>query len=86
MALVPANITAELLEHADGRPIAYIDATTVAIFAYQQPDGIYVVDISTRDDIAPGQLCLFLDGTALLPFGNTAGEKGANDEVRSRSK
>ena len=67
MALVPVNITTELLEHADGRPIAYIDATAVAIFAYQWPDGTYVIDICTREDIAPGRLRLLLDGGPLLP-------------------
>jgi hypothetical protein len=66
MALVPATITTELLEHADGRPVAYIDATAVAIFTYQQPDGTYVIDVCTREEIAPGRLRLFLDGGALL--------------------
>jgi hypothetical protein len=66
MALVPVNITTELLEHADGRPVAYIDATAIAIFAYQQPDGTYVIDVSTREDIAPGRLRLLLDGGPLL--------------------
>ena len=42
MTLIPATITAELLEHADGRPVAYIDATGIAVFACQQPDGTYV--------------------------------------------
>ena len=27
MTFIPAIITAEVLEHADGRPVAYIDAT-----------------------------------------------------------
>ena len=54
MTLVPATITTELMEHADGRRIAYIDATAVAIFAYQQPNGTYVIDIRTRDDIHGG--------------------------------
>ena len=62
MSVFPATITAELMAHADGRPIAYIDATTVAVFAYQDPDGSYVIEVCTRDEIAPGQLCLFLDG------------------------
>jgi hypothetical protein len=66
MTLVPATITTELMEHADGRPIAYVDATAVAIFAYQQPGGTYTVEICTRDDIAPGCLRLLLDGTPLL--------------------
>ena len=59
-------ITAELLEHADGRPVAYIDATAVAVFACQQPDGTYVIDISTRDDTAAGQLHLPLDCKSLV--------------------
>lgn len=66
MIVVPATITTELLAHADGRPIAYIDATAIAIFTYQQPDGTYVIDICTRNDIAPGQLRPILDGEPLL--------------------
>jgi hypothetical protein len=66
MAVVPASITTEMLEHADGRPVAYIDATAVAIFAYQRPDGTYVIDVCTREEIAPGRLRLFLDGGPLL--------------------
>ena len=65
MTLIPATITAELLEHADGRPVAYIDATGVAVFACQQPDGTYVIDICTRDDTADGRLRLLLDGQPL---------------------
>ena len=67
MTRIPATITAELLEHADGRPVAYIDATAVAVFACQQPDGTYVIDICTRDDSAEGRLRLLLDGQPLLP-------------------
>ena len=66
MTLVPATITTELMEHADGRPIAYIDATAVAIFAYQQPDGAYVIDICTRDELASGRLRLLLDGESVV--------------------
>ena len=66
MIVYSATITTELLEHADGRPIAYIDATAIAVFAYQQPDGTYVIDISTRDDIPQRQLRLLLDGGLLL--------------------
>jgi hypothetical protein len=62
MSVIPATITAELLEHADGRPIAYIDATGLAVFAYQHPDGSYIIDIYTRDDITSRQLHLLLDG------------------------
>jgi hypothetical protein len=66
MTFIPATITAELLEHADGRPVAYVDATGVAVFACQQPDGTYVIDICTRDDTADGRLRLLLDGQPLL--------------------
>ena len=66
MSHVPATITTELLKHADGTPIAYIDATAIVVFAYQQPDGTYVIDICTREDITPGQLRLLLDGAQCL--------------------
>jgi hypothetical protein len=66
MTVVPATITTELLTHADGRPIAYIDATAVAVFAYQQPNGIYVVDICIRNDIPEEGLRLLLDGSPLI--------------------
>ena len=74
MSSFPATITAELMEHADGRPVAYIDATGIAIFACQQPDGTYVIDICTRDDTADGRLRLLLDGQPLpgTPGGNQA--------------
>jgi hypothetical protein len=62
MTAVPATITAEVMVHADGRPIAYIDATAVVVFAYQQPSGAYVIDIYTRDDTAAGRLRLLIDG------------------------
>jgi hypothetical protein len=65
MTVIPSTITADLLRHADGRAIAYIDATAVAVFAYQQPDGSYVIDIRTRDDIKCGRLRLLLDGQPL---------------------
>jgi hypothetical protein len=60
-----ASITTDLMEHAEGRPIAYIDATAVAVFAYQQPDGTYVIDVHTRDDTPSRKLCLLLDGEPL---------------------
>jgi hypothetical protein len=66
MTLSPATITTELLEHADGRPVAYIDASAIAVFAYQQPDGSYVVEICTREDITDRRLHLPLDGAQLL--------------------
>jgi hypothetical protein len=65
MTLIPVTITAEVLEQADGRPVAYIDATAVAFFAYQQPDGAFIIDIYTRDDTASGRLRLLLDGEPL---------------------
>jgi hypothetical protein len=65
MTAIPSTITAELMQHADGRAIAYIDATAIAVFTYQQPDGAYIIDIRTRDDIARGQLRLLLDGQPL---------------------
>jgi hypothetical protein len=74
MTHVPATITAELLDHADGGPVAYIDATGVAVFARQEHDGTYVIDICTRDDTASGRLQLLLDGQPLLdpPGGDDA--------------
>jgi hypothetical protein len=60
-----STITTELLRHADGRPVAYVDGTAIVVFAYQQPDGTYVIDICTRDDIPRGQLLLLLDGEPL---------------------
>ena len=65
MTFIPSTITAELFEHADGRHVAYIDATGIAVFACQQPDGTYVIDICTRDDTTDGRLRLFLDGQPL---------------------
>lgn len=67
MTGIPATITTEVMEHADGRPVAYVDATAVAVFAYQEPDGTYVIDICTRVDIAPEQLRLLLDGDCCSP-------------------
>jgi hypothetical protein len=66
MIVIPVTITTELIEHADGRPVAYVDATSLAVFAYQKPDGSYVIDISTRDDIPLEQLDVLLDGSSLL--------------------
>jgi hypothetical protein len=66
MTSVPATITTELIEHADGRPVAYVDATAVAVFAYQEPDGTYVIEICTRDDIPLGRLDVLVDGNSLL--------------------
>jgi hypothetical protein len=66
MTVVSANITTELLAHTDGRPIAYVDATAVAVFAYQKPDGTYVVEVCIRDDIPEDGLCLLLDGSPLM--------------------
>ncbi len=71
MTSVPATITTELIEHTDGRPIAYIDATAVAVFAWQHLDGTYVIDIYTRDDTVTGRLRLLLDGEP-MPATSTA--------------
>lgn len=65
MPCIPSTITTELIRHADGRPVAYIDATAIAVFAYQHPDGSYVIDICTRQHIPAGQLRLLLDGDPL---------------------
>ncbi len=65
MTLVPATIAVDVMEHADGRPIAYTDATSIVVFVYQEPDGTYVIDICTRDDTARGRLLLLLDGQPL---------------------
>jgi hypothetical protein len=65
MIWIPSTITTELIRHADGRPVAYIDATALAVFAYQHTDGSYVIDICTRDHIPAGHLRLLLDGGPL---------------------
>lgn len=65
MTSTPVTITAEVIEHADGRPVAYIDATSVAVFTYQQPDGTYIIDICTRDQ-AGERAYVLLDGARLL--------------------
>lgn len=67
MQFVPVTITTEVMAAADGRPVAYIDATAVAVFACQEPDGTHVIEIHTRQDIPPGRLRLLLDGQALTP-------------------
>jgi hypothetical protein len=48
------------------KAIAYIDATAVAVFAYQHADGTYVVDICMRDDIPEEGPRLLLDGGPLM--------------------
>lgn len=65
MACILSAITTELIRHADGRPVAYIHATAIAVFACQQPDGSYVIDTCTRQHIPAGQLRLLLDGDPL---------------------
>ena len=62
MSHVPATIAIELMEHADGRPVAYIDATDIAVFTWQQPDGTFVIAIYTRHDRAYGRVQLLVDG------------------------
>jgi hypothetical protein len=66
MTSIPATITTELIEHADGRLVAYVDATAVAVFAYQESDGTYIIEICTRDDIPLGRLGVLVDGNSLL--------------------
>ncbi|HCU97412.1 MAG TPA: hypothetical protein DHU96_33770 [Actinobacteria bacterium] len=72
MAPAFTTITTELMEHADGRPVVYIGATTLAVFTYQQPDGTYVIDIHIRDDIPCGRLRLLFDGESLPSNRGTA--------------
>jgi hypothetical protein len=67
MIRTPAVIRTELMEHTDGRPVAYIDATSMVVFSYQEPDGTYIVDICTRND-SGDRLCVLLDG---LPLNRT---------------
>ena len=62
MSHVPATITTELMEHADGRPVTYIDATDIVVFTWQQPDGTFIIAIYTRHDRACGRVQLLLDG------------------------
>jgi hypothetical protein len=69
-----AMITATVMEHTDGRPIAYIDATSVAVFAYQQLDGSYVVAIDTRDDEAADRLHVLIDGRVMDLTGHSDGQ------------
>lgn len=66
MVTSPARITSEVLQHADGRPIAYTDATGVAVFIYQEGNGTYVIEICTRDNTG-SRRCILLDGAPLTP-------------------
>jgi hypothetical protein len=68
MKLTPLTITAEVLRHADGRPIAYIDATAIAVFVHQQPDGSHLISIYTRHDSAEDQIQILLDETPVTPL------------------
>ena len=83
MTMIPTTITAELIRHADGRAIAYIDATAVAVFTYQQPDGSYVIDIRTRDDIECGRLRLLFDGQPLSDTPGTCTTSGTTNKTAS---
>ncbi len=65
MTAVPAVVTVELIEQADGRPIAYTDATGIAVFIHQTPEGTYVVDICTRDHTGE-QLHVLVDGIPVI--------------------
>jgi hypothetical protein len=64
MICTPAVIRTELMEHAHGRPVAYIDATGMVVFTYQEPDGTCIIDISTRND-SGDRACVLLDGPPL---------------------
>lgn len=64
MKFVPVTITAEVIAHADGRPIAYIDATGIAVFAFQDFDGTFIIDIRTRD-LSGERARVLLDGCCL---------------------
>jgi len=72
MTLTSSTITTELLQHADGRPVAYVDATSIAVFICQQHDGTYVIDICTRDDRGH-RLRLLLDGEPLPALAHRPG-------------
>lgn len=75
----PLTVTAEVLRHADGRPIAYIDATAIAIFVQQRPDGSHLISIYTRHDSADDQIQILVDEAPATPSRRqprTAGEPG----------
>lgn len=65
MAGIPATISTEILEEFSGRPVAYVDATGVVVFAYQRADGSFVIEICTRDD-SGYEMDVLLDGIPLL--------------------
>lgn len=69
MAHAPLTITTEVLEHADGRPIAYVDATAVVVFAHWQPEGACVIEIFTRENIG-SVMQVLLDGISLIKRGD----------------
>ena len=71
MIRTPAVIRTKLMEHADGRPVAYIDATGMVVFTYQEPDGTYIIDICTRND-SGDRACVLLDGLPLRSRRSTA--------------
>ncbi len=61
----PDGTAAALIEHAGGRAVAYIDATAIAVFTYQDTDGTYVIDICTRVNCSR-QTRVLLDGHPLI--------------------
>jgi hypothetical protein len=63
------TIGAYMMEHADGRPIAYVDAAGLAVYTYQQPDGAYTVEVYTHDDATADRLRLLVDG-CLMNYGD----------------
>ncbi len=86
--MTPPTITTELIERTDGSPVAYIDATAVAVFAYERPDGSYLIDVYTRNDSAGARLRL--DGqplTAVAPARHRvcATRRAARPRARCRS-
>lgn len=57
-----ATITAQELEQCNGRPLAYVDADTLAVYVFQRDDGDVVIDAYPRDDQAREHLHIQLDG------------------------
>lgn len=66
MVTTPARITTEVFQHSNGHPVAYTDATGVAVFTYQDPDGVYVIDVCTRDGTGEAT-CIVFDGVPATP-------------------
>lgn len=86
MTRASANITTELIAHADGRAVAYIDATSVVIFVYQEDDGSYVISVYTRDDSVDGRLCLRLDGQPIRVVASCSHDRAGRCRQRPRRR